>query len=205
MNKKLTNGVKEAIRNRFNFIPEGYGKQDEDEILADLHMLFLGMAKRYKPMGKSFACYVYNAYKYEIARHIMKFNRNPANFHYKNICIDDAEPQECYDDYDAIEDIIYEDEAGIPDKSWIKGDACSGAFSALTPIDRLILSKYYLQSWNDKQIGNLLGLHANTINEKRKAILRRLCEQLDRDPNEVKRYRRPGAKISMPAWLMSQI
>ncbi len=202
--KKIGNSAKEAIRNRFSFISEGYGKQETEEILADLHMLFLTLARRYKPMGRSFACYLYNVYRYEVARHIMKYNRNPANFQYKNICLDDAEPQQFFDDYDKIDDAICEDGSGLPDKSWIKGETCSDMFSCMSPIDRLILSKYYLQNWNDGQIGMLLGMHTNTVNIKRKAILQRFCDKIGRDPEEVKRYRRPGVKNALPAWMISQ-
>jgi hypothetical protein len=74
----------------------------------------------------------------------------------------------------------------------------------MSPIDRLILSKYYLQNWNDGQIGQLLGMHSNTVNIKRKAILERFCNLIGRDPEDVKRYRRPGVKNAIPAWMASQ-
>ena len=193
--KKVARSYQERISERFNFIVEGYGKQEEEEILADLRMLLLIIAKRYKDMGKSFACYVYNSYRYEVARRIMAFNKNPANFHYKNLALDDTDPPMSFDDYDKVDDTLGEDEFGIPDASWIKGEACSDLFAGFAPVERLIFSKYYLQSWNDGQIGQLLGMHANTINQQRKSILKKLCDKMGRSMDEVKRYRHPGADI----------
>lgn len=191
--KKLAKELREVIMTKFNFIIEAYGAQDDDEITEDLHMLFFILAKRYKPMGKSFCCYVYNTFKFEVARYIKNYQKNPANFHYKMTCIDNH-TQSVGGGYDAIEDSIYEDALGIPDKSWVAGETCSEIFAEFSPTERKIFCKYYLEDWNDSQIAELLGIHINTANQKRKAIIIRLSDKLGIDINAIKRHRKSGKK-----------
>lgn len=186
----------EAITAKFNFLIEGYGHQDEEEIYDDLRVIFFTLAKRYKNVGRSFCCYIYNLFKYEVARHIQKYQQNPANFHYKIAPIEDCKKAEM-DDYSAIEDAMYEDEQGLPDHTWIHGETCSELFQHFTDEERLIFSKYYLQDWNDGQIANLLGMHINTANQRRKAITHKLCAILGFDPKDIKRHRKSGKKAIM--------
>lgn len=191
--KKIAKELREIIITKFNFIIEAYGAQEDEEITEDLHMLFFVLAKRYKPMGKSFCCYVYNTFKFEVARHVKNYQKNPANFHYKVTCIDNH-TQAVSGGYDTIEDSIYEDSRGIPDMSWVSGRTCSELFAEFSAVERKIFCKYYLEDWNDSQIAELLGIHINTANQKRKAIVIRLSEKLGIDINEVKRHRKSGKK-----------
>ena len=78
--------------------------------------------------------------------------------------------------------------------TWIRGDTCSEVFQQFTDEERLIFSKYYLQDWNDSQIAQLLGMHINTANQRRKSITRRLCKSLGFDPKDIVRHRKSGKK-----------
>lgn len=186
----------EMISSKFNFMIEGYGHQDEDEIYDDLRVIFFTLVKRYKNVGRSFCCYVYNLFKYEVCRLIQRYQQNPANFHYKIAPLEDCKKAE-EDDYSAVEDGVYEDELGLPDHTWIHGETCSDIFKEFTDEERLIFSKYYLQDWNDGQIAQLLGMHINTANQRRKAITHKLCRILGYDPKDIKRHRKSGKKAIM--------
>lgn len=187
--------VQREIRHRFNFVTETYGQLDSEDIMTDLQMLFLTLAKRYKQMGKNFCAYLYNAYSYEVSRHIMRFIKNPGNIAYKNSEFEDY--MESYKDKAieiCFEDKIYEDSIGLPDMSWIAGTSCSEPFQRLTPFQRKLLVKYYMEDYNDRQIAAELDSHMNTINQKRRQAAEELAEALDIDPSEIQRSRKSGMK-----------
>jgi DNA-directed RNA polymerase specialized sigma24 family protein len=185
---------------KFNFVKETYGSLQDDEILVDLQQVFLIIAKRYKQMGKNFCAYLYNSYKHEISRHIKKFIRNPLNISYKHV-----EYEDCANGHEEelitenrYEDTMYEDAMGMPDLTWISGKNCSDLFMGLTPLDRKILIKYYMESWNDRQIASEFGIHINTVNQKRRYAVATIAKSLKIDPEDIKRNRRSGKKAIMP-------
>jgi DNA-directed RNA polymerase specialized sigma24 family protein len=187
------------IYKRFNFIKETYGALSDDEIMADLHIIFLTIARRYKQIGKSFCGYLYNIYRHEVSRHIKKFIKNPINISYKNLeyedCINGNEDCELERTY---EDKYYEDNTFLPDLTWISGQNCSDQFLELSPIDRKILIKYYLEEWNDRQIAEAFGIHINTVNQKRRQAVAIIAEHMDIDVTQLKRNRRSGKNAVMP-------
>ena len=192
----LDKDTKSEIYQRFNFIKEGYGHLDSDEILVDLKLLFLNLAKRYNRTGKSFCCYVAYSYRYELFRHIQKFYHNPLNIHYKNIQYEDCAKIDSPDviDESALEDHIYENMMGLPDMTWINGENCSEIFSCLTPEERKIISKYYLENMCDRQIAEEYGLHINTCNQKRRTAINKIAESIGIDPSSIRRSRNSGKK-----------
>lgn len=187
------------IYKRFNFVKETYGQLPEEEITIDLQYLLLILAKRYKPMGKSFCGYVYQTYKFEVSRHIKKFIQNPLNISYKTVgyedCLNGLEDNELNTSY---EDTYYEDSTGLPDMDWIAGKNCSEAFTMLLPLERKILIKYYLEEWNDRQISEYFGIHINTVNQKRRQAINKVAETMNIDLNDIKRNRRSGKKAILP-------
>lgn len=184
------------ITSKFNFVRETYGALPADVILIDLQMLLLVLAKRYKQMGYNFCAYVYNAYSYEVSRHVKKFIENPSNIHYRTCG---------YEDYmqsvkstlieEGLIDKSYENNIGIPDMSWVQGTTCSDIFEELSPIERKIIIKYYLEEYNDRQIAEEMGLHINTINQKRRHAVAKLAELLDIDLSSIRRSRNSGKNI----------
>ena len=187
--KKQTSEYRKSIYESFNFIKEAYGKNDPEEIMIDLQMLFLVVAKRYKQVGKNFCAYVNNSYKFELARHIKKQFQNPLNISYK---ISEYSVETMKDDSSELyEDTYYENETGLLSQEWIDG-YCNEAFQTLTKLERKIFAKYYLENLNDNQIAQELGLHLNTINSKRRKGLEKVCAYYKIDPKTIKRTRKSG-------------
>jgi hypothetical protein len=197
--KKQKATARADIYKRFNFIKETYGKLSNEEIMLDLQMMFLTVAKRYKQMGRNFCGYLYNSYHYEISRHIKKFIKNPLNIGYKNLEYEDtingAEDQVIDNSF---EDTLCEDMMGMPDMTWIAGTNCSDIFAGLSTLDRKILVKYYLEEWNDRQISEVFGIHINTVNQKRRSAVKQIAEKLNINLEEVRRNRRSGKNAILP-------
>lgn len=185
------------IYKRFGFIIETYGQLSEEDILIDLQMLLLVLAKRYRHVGKNFCAYVHNCFRYEVSRHIKKYIKNPINITYKNVSYEITELGFKDGDMDSIhEDVYYEPENGIPNGTWINGETCSELFGILNPLERKIVVKYYAEEYNDKQIADSLGLHINTVNQKRRQAVATLASVLNIDLNSVKRNRHSGRKVN---------
>ena len=132
-------------------------------------------------------------------KNIKKYIKNPLNISYKNLqyedCINGTSDFEIQNSY---EDNYYEDLTGIPNTSWIQGQNCSDIFSCLSPLDRKILVKYYLEEWKDGQIAENLGMHINTVNQKRRSAAKVIAEKLNLDLNSIKRTRKSGKRAILP-------
>lgn len=196
---KQKTDAKREIYNRFNFIKETYGSLDEEELLIDLQVIFMTLARRYKIMGRSFCGYLYNCFRHEVYRHIKKFLKNPINIPYRHTQFEDfmkfvEEPSF----EETFEDGFYEDNLGIPDMNWIVGESCSKSFSHLSPIERKLLIKYYLEDWNDRQISEEFGIHINTVNQKRRNAIIKIANEMGVDESSIKRNRKSGKKAIMP-------
>jgi hypothetical protein len=193
-NKNISKDIKDQITAKFNFICEGYGKQDKENIEADLSEMVLYLAQRYNNVGKNFCTFLYHSFNYTVARKIVKpYQKEILNFHYKKMPYEEFALSNAT--YDTVyEDEVYEDENGVPDLSWVKGDTCSDIFSMFTPEERNILSKYYLAGWNDSQIAESIGMHINTVNTKRRKCLEKLAAKKGIDVSTIKRNRRSGKK-----------
>lgn len=204
--KKALRGKRQDAEQRseiykiFNFVKETYGSLPIEEITTDLQAIMLMMARRYKQVGKSFCGYIYNSYKYEVSRSIKKFVQNPLNIPYKNVLYEEY-CQSCEDKEiaDQLKENSYEDSMGIPDMSWITGESCSEVFSMLTPIERKILVKYYLEDWNDRQIADAFNIHINTINHRRRDAVEKIADKLGIDFEKIKRTRKSGKKAITPS------
>lgn len=191
-----------GIHSQFNFIVETYGKQSEEDILVDLQMLLLVLAKRYRQMNRNFCAYVYNSYCYEVSRHITKFTRNPANIHYRKVEYEDY--MQAYKDEqieECFEDKIYENSLGIPDVTWINGETCSNIFLELTKLERKLIIKYYLEDYNDRQISEMYSMHTSTVNLRRNRAIRKVAVALGLDPKKIKRSRRSGKMALLANYL----
>lgn len=191
--KKSRAEYRSDIYKKFGFVLETYGQLSEEDILTDLQMLLLVLAKRYKQVGKNFCAYVHNCFRYEVSRHIKKFIKNPLNITYKNTSYEDINNGSSDTNFANVhEDLYYEPSNGIPNMTWINGDTCSELFSFLNPLERKIIVKYYAEEFNDKQIADALGLHINTVNQKRRQAITKLADNLGIDLNDIKRNRHSG-------------
>lgn len=183
---------------KFNFVKETYGAISEKEIITDLQMLLLVLARRYKQVGKNFCAYVYNVYCYEVSRHIKKFIKDPSNIHYRNLPYEDfMHTYESYTEEYVFENKIYENNMGIPDLTWINGTSCSDIFQELEPLERKLLIKYYLEDYNDKQIAKEFSMHINTVNQKRRCAVIKLAQLMGVDEKKIKRSRKSGKQAML--------
>lgn len=200
--KHITAAARAPIYQRFNFVKETYGTLSEEEIMGDLQMLFVTLAKRYKQIGKSFCGYLYNCYYHEVSRHIKKFTSNVGNIPYKNSEYEEF-MQKSIDEFQKedipFEERLFETPEGIPDTSWTNGETCSDIFDndKLTTIERKILVMYYLEDYNDRQIADVLGLHINTVNQKRRCAAEIVAQTLGVDKSRIKRNRKSGKHLLM--------
>ena len=194
LNRKVTpNSYKSDIYQKSNFIKETYGVNNEEDIVYDLYICFLNVARRYKQIGKNFCAYLYNVYKHEVARFIKAYIKNPLSIPYKNFQYEDF----INGSEDALimeeqESSYYESLTGLPDISWVLGETCSNDFLFLTPLQRKIIVKYYLEDWSDRQIAESMGIQTSSINSKRREALILLCQHFDVDPSSLKRMRKSG-------------
>lgn len=197
--KKINAANRAEIYAKFNFIIETYGKTEEEDIIADLSMCLLILAKRYKNVGKNFCAYVYNAFRHEVARHIKKQVKNPLTIWYKNFEFEEWINSGVNPANEIVyEDNYYESLTGLPDITWVNGQSCADIFNKLSTFQRKILVKYYLEDWNDRQIAQYLGTHINTVNQKRRDAIALLCAEAGVPKSELKRSRKSGKKASLP-------
>ncbi len=115
-------------------------------------MCFLDLAARYRQQKKyvSFSGYIYACYKYAVAREIRSYTKDPIVFssEFNKYYTDDGEvPKEL------AEEINYEE----TDSLWISGHACSERFSELTPLERSIIYKSYVENKSDRVISEEIG------------------------------------------------
>jgi hypothetical protein len=195
LNRKVTPPkYKTEIYQKSNFIKETYGDNPEEDILYDLYICFLNVCKRYKQVGKNFCAYLHNVYKYEVARFIKAYIKNPLAVPYKNFQYEDyingIEDEDIF--VEEQEDSYYESITGLPDNTWILGETCGTEFLFLSSLQRKIIIKYYLEDWSDRQIAESLGVQTSSINGKRREAIDILCEYYDIDPNSLKRMRKSG-------------
>ena len=197
--KKINAQNQKEIFYRMNFIIQIYGSIEQEELVADLKMCLLILAKRYKNVGKNFCVYVYNTFRHEMARHIKRHIKNPLNIWYKNWYYQEVTPNvEFFSPAFEYKDNYYEDMVGLPDISWVNGLTCSDTFKDLSVFQRKILIKYYLEDWNDRQIAEHLGAHVNTINQKRREAIKTICNEVGIPKSELKRNRKSGKRVSLP-------
>ena len=194
LNRKVTPvKYRPDIYLKSNFIKETYGINQEEDILYDLYICFLNVAKRYKQVGKNFCAYVHNVYKYEVARFIKAYIKNPLSVPYKNFQYEDyINGQEDLAFIEEQKNSYYEFMTGLPDLSWVLGETCANEFTFLSPLQRKILVKYYLEDWSDRQIAESFGVQTSSINGKRREAVNILCEIYDVDPSSLKRIRKSG-------------
>jgi DNA-directed RNA polymerase specialized sigma24 family protein len=194
LNRKSTpSSYKSDIYQKSNFIKETYGVNNEEDIMYDLYICFLNVARRYKQIGKNFCAYLYNVYKHEVARFIKSYIKNPLSIPYKNFQYEDfingSEDSFMTEDQESS---YYESITGLPDLSWVLGDTCSAEFLYLTALQRKIIVKYYLEDWSDRQIAESMGIQTSSVNSKRREALNLLCEYYNIDPNSLRRMRKSG-------------
>ena len=190
--KKSSSETKAKIYEAFNFVAVTYGSLSEEDILSDLYVCFMTLMQRYKQTGKNFCAYVANVYHYEVSRHIKKFTSNPLVVNYKTCSYEDSTNGN-ETDY-PYEDTYYESSVGLPDYTWINGETCDAIFDDLSTLQRKILVEYYMEDYNDGQIGEHTATNIGTVNGKRRKAINDICDKLGIDPKTIPRQRKNGRK-----------
>lgn len=192
--------TRQVIQYKFGFVKETYGTLDEEEILTDLYVIFFILARRYRKTNRSFCCYLYNAFRYEMFRHIKSFTNNPANIYYKNISYEEVTLDgglQLVNESEKIPDIesdLSTDEDGQLTSAWVAGLACSEIFRELTPLERKILEMYYVKNMSARQIADTFHIHTNTCNKRRHEAIKKLADKLGIDPSTAIRTRNIGCR-----------
>ncbi len=143
---------------------------DEEDLRQELVVVLLTLAKRFKKKGKKNFCgYVYNTFRYEIARRIMDITRDPLVFSMgSNIRFDDevyeTEDDEVTAPIQGMPMVVDDDELG---NNWVLGHTCSEEFLGLTRLERLILKMSLVDQLDDTVIGQKLSMHRHTIRTKK--------------------------------------
>ena len=193
--KKSSSETKAKIYEAFNFVAVTYGSLSEEDILSDLYVCFMTLMQRYKQTGKNFCAYVANVYHYEVSRHIKKFTSNPLVVNYKTCSYEDATNGDGSTSIDdPYEDSYYESYVGLPDYTWINGETCDAIFDDLSTLQRKILVEYYMEDYNDGQIGEHTATNIGTVNGKRRKAINDICDKLGIDPKTIPRQRKNGRK-----------
>lgn len=162
-----------------------------EDIIHELILVLLTLAKRYSKTKKkvNFCGYLYNAFRFELARRIKQITFDPLTH-----CTDLTIP---YDDSDysngndePVEESIqiYVDEplAVLEDElgnSWARGLTCGDMFSKLTQLQRIILKMHYMDGEGDSAIGERLGIHRTTVKRQRtcaEEILKKARDSCDK-------------------------
>lgn len=197
--KYIHKALRDKIEERFAFIVKTYGTRTEEEIMGDLHIAFLILARRYVKKDRSFCCYLYNVFRYEVARYIKKQIKEISNIAYKLVDFNEEKVtrlamkglvQDSHKYEINFEDVICENSDGLPDLSWISGECCGEAFETLTPEERKIIIKYYLEDYSDARIAEELGCHINTCNAKRRKALFKIADRLNVSRDMIIRTRK---------------
>jgi predicted DNA-binding protein YlxM (UPF0122 family) len=145
-----------------------------EDLKQDFCVILLSLCKRYVKQndGANFCGYTYNTFRYEIHRRIIDIVKDPLAFMSDfNISFDETQyitqDTDTYIDNEEISNVpmaIEDDELG---NNWIRGLSCDDMFYNLTPLQRLILKKYYIEGYSDPKIADKLCMHKNTIYRNR--------------------------------------
>jgi RNA polymerase sigma factor (sigma-70 family) len=159
----------------------------DEDLEQELIEALLTLAKRYRKKGtkKNFAGYLYNSFRFQIYRQLMKTIKDPLSFASAlNIPYDDdenitelVEPSLNFIERERLID-MEENELGT---NWIYGITASDLFDDLTPFDRLILKLYYIDGLHDYEIAKRSGFHRNWIYRKRHDAIQKIARRMSSD------------------------
>lgn len=155
----------------------------DEDIKQELYLIFIKLIHRYEPNGKLFGSYLCTAFVYEVSRYIKKIIKNPISSE-NNINYNDLYAQGSnIDEFKILNNLQYDELININDEidyddSWVLGITCSDIFLCLTPLERIILVKYYIEGLNDREISEMYGINRNIANQKRRAAIEKLKKKI---------------------------
>jgi RNA polymerase sigma factor (sigma-70 family) len=156
----------------------------EEDLLQELQLLILEMAKRYKKGTSLFVAYLAKGFVYELGRRLIELTKDFLTYR-------PSLHLSTYNDFlDYTNDAVTEEEPTLDaqddteidlDANWILGATCSPAFSTLNQFERVLLKMYYEEKLTDKQIAKITGYHYITIHRKRNAAVVKLKKALEKE------------------------
>ena len=161
---------------RWEILKSSY--QNKEEMVTDLTESLLSLTLRYDGRGK-FKRYIVRALPYRFAD--LVFARYRKNLAPRKKLSDFMEKIKMpTDDLNVTEEMLED----------------STVFSFLTERDRKILILYYAKNCPDKAVGEIMGLHINTVNQKRRQAVEKLRWKIGLYNGEIQvRHRKSGKKI----------
>lgn len=157
----------------------------DEELMSEIHVALLTMAKRYKsPDGKPrFHTYMLRAFHYQLRRQLEILTGGPISYiidnntYHNNATI----PKDyTYDKYDIefcsdnTPTFTIDEEMETINENWVLGYTTESEFGDLTVMERKILKMYYVDEMSDQQIADRLGTCRATINRRRNKVKRNL-------------------------------
>jgi DNA-directed RNA polymerase specialized sigma24 family protein len=166
-----------------------YGQTSWEDVYSELKVILFLLVSRYKPMDRSFCAYLAGSFPYEVARSVRRFTASQSTWHPRcdstdEICIEELADDTVLDTFEAIEqenDFDFVDDYGYLTEAWIE-KADMEIFARLTPIERKLIKDYYQERKNDLEISQDLGLHINTVNQKRNNAVKEVSKMLGVEP-----------------------
>lgn len=160
------------------YIQQAFKGYESIEIYHELIIPFLECARRYKAMNKSFNSYLYKTYRYELMRHInsilfQRFNKlQPSSneTEVEVVLIEDMQELK----------LELDEDISLNHPDWLNGAKADKPFNQFTREERLILTKYYLENYTDKDIGRLVGRNRKSINRSRLRVVRKIKGDIQR-------------------------
>jgi len=166
MQNTLSEYEKQKIRKIVSFISFCMRTVEKEDIKQELIAIFLKMARRYKPKGRSFTTYLSSSFHYEVYRFVMRYVPNPLSY---------ADTFEEYLSPSYSEDWGDEQEYGV---NWVNGSEAEHPFDTLKPVDRIILVKRFIEKKTIRQIAREMGYSETQIRKRIKKAKWILWEQL---------------------------
>jgi DNA-directed RNA polymerase specialized sigma24 family protein len=146
-----------------------------EDIEHDLYLIILDMAKRYKNVGKGFISYIASSFHYEAFRCVWKYLATAA-LSYDNLDQND----------DLLGAVIFSDKEGhetsvealngtVNTVEWVSGLFADAPFDNLSPQERLLVVRRFVEKHTLKQIAEEMGYSASGIAKKLAAVKHKLC------------------------------
>lgn len=166
-----------TVMQAFGSVCNTYGKLPREDIYQDMYLVFFTLLNRYKPIGKTFGSYLCTSFVYEYSRLIKSYLKDPLSRVDKTVEYIDMFHRNRYVEPEyAFFNMPYDEEK--QDDLWIHGLTCSEAFSKLTPLERIILIRYYIERKSDREIAEQIGRTRNYVNIKRLNAVKKISEYM---------------------------
>jgi len=150
-----------------------------DDIYYELTIPFVQCVLHYQFRANGFEKYLYQSYRFYLHRHLKDLAKEQ-NF-YEIAYFDDINGKTELIDFDQLESdylIEMEPDLELNHPDWLNGKKASYPFNQLTREQRLILVKYYMEKYKDRQIGQLIGRNPKSIHRIRSKIVRKMWEKI---------------------------